>query len=235
MEEKLKNAFEQIQMDDVCQDRILSKMHEAKPASQKLLKTAALLAACVALLFMIFTNAEVVEALETVIEKAHQVFKDRISNYVPDGRVEEEYVFGGGAYHVEQGKTPDGGNYGAGSYLTGSKPGWLRPAEDGLYFVGDLQRIRIDTLISEETPFTYVYTDQTGITHYIAVGAVDEKWQGGFDGIGWAEWFQKAEEAKNDPLLSWIGGYCTGHFNPETGEDFLWLQNAKKIMGIPFP
>ena len=235
MEEKLKNAFEQIQMDDACMSRILRQKKNAKPVIYKIGKIATLIAACFALIFMLLTNAEVVNALETVIEKAQEVISKRASQEMPGGLIDEEYDFEGGAFHEEKGKLPDGSNYSAGSYLTGSKPSWLMPEEDGLYFVADGQQIRIDELISKETPFTYQYTDSEGIIHYIAVGLISDRWEYEWEGIGWAEWFQKAEEAKNNPLLSWIGGYCTAPYNPETGEDFLWLQNAKEIMGVPFP
>ena len=235
MENKLKSAFEEMKMDDGCQARIREELKHTKPFTHRMMKTAALLAACMALLFIIFTNAEAVEALETMAEKVQQVISNRLSQYIPGGKIEEEYVFEGGAHYVESGKLPNGNNYGTGYYITGSKPSWLSPEEDGLYFTGNGQRIQVDKLITEETPFTYVFTDSSGIIHHIAVGVTDEKWQGGWDGIGWAEWFQNAEKAKAGPLLGWISGYATGQCDPETGEDFLWLQNAKQILGVPFP
>ena len=234
MEEQLKHAFESIKMDDACLARVLDQKKTAKPAIYKTGKAAALIAACFALIFMLLTNAEVVNALENVIEKAQEVISKRASSQMPGGLIDEEYDFEGGAFHQENGKLPDGGNYGAVSYLTGSKPSWLDPQEDGLYFTANGQNIRIDELISKETPFTYQYTDPEGIMHYIAVGATADQWEYEWEGIGWAEWFRKSSEAEQGAFMGWIGGYCTGQYNPETGEDFLWLQNAKKIMGVPW-
>lgn len=99
------------------------------------------------------------------------------------------------------------------------------PAEfkDGhLWFTANGEHIDITSQVSDATAYIYDYKDGQGITHYLIVGGAPET-------FGYAEFLY--DETKQP---GWIGGYFTAGKVGETINP-VWLESAKKELGIPWP
>ncbi len=105
---------------------------------------------------------------------------------------------------------------------------WLMVQGDELYYTGNGEKINITDRISAESPFTYEYIDEDGIRHYIAIGGdFDPEDETHWGTLGWSEWTQ----APPYDYSSWVGGDGAYPWKEEN----LWLEEAKDLMGIPWP
>ena len=227
MDHKIAQAFAELKMSDECTEKIEKTMAQHRVVHRCTLRAVTSLAACVALAVLVLSNAQVVQALEELMEEVNATVT---SLFIPGATVEEYYEFEGGNLIIEQGKTAEGKPYGAGEYKTGSIPSWLLEENGRLYFTGNGEHTDVTDLISEETPFTYVFTDADRIRHYIAIGGVYGTGETALDKVGWSEWMQKAPY----DMTSWLGGYTTGQYDAKTDSDRAWLEKAKDIMDIPW-
>lgn len=127
------------------------------------------------------------------------------------------------------------GNTFEGTYYDGSIPSWLTQEEGRLFFTANGEHIDITDQFTMDTPFTYIYTDDQMIIHYIAVG-------GEYDGdldyhlFGYTEWFQVTpgtETVKVTNEDGWMGGY--GHNNYSGGTtEYPWYTASKDIFDLPW-
>ena len=244
MDNKIKEAFESIHMSAACQNKIMSNSQRCSNR-RPLVRYLSATVVGILILVVLLENPGIAQAVEKTADTvkrnvASLFFPNPTEGGQPDSDtngeyiVQEQYILEDSAFISEQGTTPDGGNYSAGSYITGSVPEWLELTEDGLFFIGDGQRIEIGSLITEEVPFTYTFTDSHNLNCYIIVGGAYTGGPDLFDGsIGWSFWIQNAAKAKIDPASAWVGGYSTGVY--KDGEGRPWYQEGKKILGIPFP
>lgn len=232
MEKQIIEAFDRVKMSEECKKRISISLwqHQSSPHRIRYAPIAA--AACLLLVVLVFSNPNTVQALQTVIEDIEQAVT---SLFFPGSTVTEQHQFEDGNLVVEKGVTTENNKYNAVQYATGSIPSWLKTEADGLYFVCNGERIEIGSLISEEVPFTYVYTDREGITHYILVGGTYVNEEDPLENVGWAEWFQDAAKAETDPAFAWLGGYASAKYDPVQDTNRTWYTRGKDILGVPFP
>ena len=111
------------------------------------------------------------------------------------------------------------------------EPAFLKVESGELYFIGNGEHIEIGSLISQDVPFTYVITHESGLREYIAIGGTCGVGDNGLELVGWEAWRQNAPYDS----YSWIDGYGRNHIDKETGEKCAWHYEAKDILGIPFP
>lgn len=107
--------------------------------------------------------------------------------------------------------------------------------EGKLYFTANEEKIDISQQISYEIPFTYIYTDQANITHYIAVGG-DYSAETGLKYVGILEFLQyRPEEDTNSEttLSGWMGGYSENYCDSQ-GTAYPWVTEAFERLQIPF-
>lgn len=90
-----------------------------------------------------------------------------------------------------------------------------------VYFVANGEYIDITDTFSEEEPFTYIFTDQYYIVHYIAIGGTPES-------IGYLEMCHKEWDPS---LYGGLGGFSANHWSNETQEYYGWWYRAKEIFG----
>lgn len=88
-----------------------------------------------------------------------------------------------------------------------------------VYFIANAENVDITDLISMETPYTYIYTDQKRITHYIAIG-------GTADCLGWSEMLHKDW----DELLTGYLGALDHNHQDEEGHVYEWWSKAQEIL-----
>lgn len=122
-----------------------------------------------------------------------------------------------------------------GSYYDGTIPSWLTQEDEHLFFTANGEHMDITEQFTMDTPFTYIYTDEQMIIHYIAVG-------GEYDGdlsyhlFGYAEWFQVTPGAESIEVLDedgWMGGYSGNAYSGGTSE-YPWFTAAKEIFDLPW-
>lgn len=232
MKDTICSTFDQVTMSTECENQILGAMRHNKTrvtARPNYVRIAAA-AVCLMAFILLLGNPTVVEALENTIsstlEKLLEVNEDTtIIHYnSPDGKFQtrDEYDENGnlisGWGRNDLTKTPD----------------WYVEQGDRVYFAGNGEFIDVTDLIDLDTPFTYTYTDQGGIIHYICIGGVydpdPEKWN-----VGYAEWYYDPDFVYANGIEGrWVGGYCDNYWDKDTGTDWLWLQKAKQEMGIPW-
>ena len=227
MEKQIKEAFENLKMSDECAENIKSTLNDTDIHPRSGRFTPIAIAACLLLVIFVFTNSTAVAALETVGENIKDVIA---SLFYPEAEVEEQHEFEGGNLVIESGKKNDDTKYNVVQYNTRSTPSWLEATGNGLYVLADGKRIEISGLISNETPYTYIFTGQDEIRHYIAVGGTYSTEGISLETVYWAEWFQKPPY----DYRSWLGGYSKGNYDNRNECEFGWYVKAKEILDVPY-
>lgn len=232
MKDAIRSAFAEITMPQSCERQVLDTLRQNKNrtnARANYLRIAAA-AACLMAFMLLLCNPTVVEALENAITGA---LKKTVETQ------EETTVI---TYESPDGKFFDEDTYdSAGNLNTGHghnnllvTPEWYVEQDDRVYFAGNGEFIDVTDLISLDTPFTYTYTDQGGIIHYICIGGVYDP-DPEIRNVGYAEWFYDPNYVHANGIQgNWIGGYCDNYWDKDTGTDWLWLQKAKQEMSIPW-
>ena len=232
MKDRIHSAFDAVRMPRDCEENILAAMQEKKnrAKSRPNLVRIAAAAACLMAVILLLSNPTVVNALENVFSAA--LNKTVVKK---EERITIQYNSPDGKFHSEDVYDQDGGLIisRGGNDLT-VIPEWYVEQNNRVYFAGNGQWIDVTDLISLDTPFTYTYTDQGGIIHYICIGGVydpdPEKWN-----VGYAEWYYDPDYVHANGIEgNWIGGYCDNYWDKDTDEDWPWLKKAKEEMGIPW-
>lgn len=234
MNSKIQNFFDELHMSRDCEDRILEAMVlNYKPAKAKpnfVRITAA--AACLMAVLLLLCNPTAVSALENTIvsalKKFTQVKEDKttlIRYESTDGKFYAEDVYREDSYLL----------YGRGRNNLLKTPAWYVEQDDRVYFSGNGEWIDVTDRISMDTPFTYIYTDQGGIIHYITIGGVYDP-DPALCNVGYAEWYYDPDfvDDVHGTQGHWVGGYCDNYWDKNTDDDWPWLQKAKEEMGIPW-
>lgn len=234
MSNKIYSAFDEIHMSEACQEKILKAMHRKQNhcAENRHRIRVATAAACLMATLLILCNPTVVEALENSISSALEKF----TRVKADGTTEIRYQSFDGKFQAGAVYDSTGNqilSQGRNNLLV--TPEWYVEQDNRVYFAGNGEWIDVTDLIDLDTPFTYTYTDQNGIIHYICIGGVydpdPEIWN-----VGYAEWYYDPNFVHTNGIKgNWIGGYCDNYWDKNTGTDWLWLQKAKQEMGIPWP
>lgn len=224
MENKLQQAFSNIKMSDACEEKILESFQK-RPAQTRWVRLASVATLCLLMMLLLFTNPNMVQALENVLESVgNNLFHQGVS---PD----KQYT----VYVTEPPETsPSGEAPTSGDNYFITVPQWLAEREDGLYFLANGEEIEIGSLITEEVPFTYTYTSG-GVNYFIIVGGNYQTGGAPLEGVGWALFRQNAAKAETDPSGAWLNGYSAGVHDPETHQNRPWYKTGKEILGIPFP
>jgi len=235
MKDRICNLYDQIHMPDPCENQILAALEQRKIPGSKLPRIAAA-AACLIALLMLLCNPTVAAALESTFTSVLEKIIEIQTAPGQDALTVVRYQSSEGKFSTEHKYRPDGSLIiGSGRNDLTKIPKWYVEQDDRVYFAGNGEWIDVTDHISLETPFTYIYTDQSGIIHYIAIGGVydpdPEKWN-----VGYAEWYYDPDYV--DPVHGiqghWVGGYCDNYWNKDTDDDWPWLQKAKTDMGIPW-
>lgn len=226
MEEKIKNAFDAVHMSENCAAKIeeaMAKQSVSRSPARRIQRLAAA-AACLIAVLLTITNPSVVQALEEVYNKlTGKVYIDQNRYIYDNGKIRIE---GTHNWNIDGSVTAD-----AEKGLT------LTPdIENGrLYFTGNGEKIDITDLISYDTAFTYVFTEESGITHYIGVGGEFTP-ETGLNNVGTFEFLRYQTTADDSPASSragWMGGYYE-NYRDETGDVAQWIVTAAEELGIPW-
>lgn len=118
----------------------------------------------------------------------------------------------------------------------GPVPGRLREKDGRLIFMAGLEILDITGSFSEEEPFTCVYTDASGLTHYVIIGGTYDPQGDWKREIGWAEYFYDEDlaNAEGSPSNGWLSGRAENHFDCGTEEYYGWYVKGKEELGIPW-
>ena len=238
MNEKIFTAFDDIHMSDACGDRILDAMQRSKRRTRgnpRLIRLTAA-AACLMAAVLLLCNPTVVAALENTFASVLEKYVETRGESPEEEITVIRYQSPEGKFYSEDVYRADGSLViGRGGNDLTKLPEWYVEQDERVYFAGNGEWIDVTDLISMDNPFTYIYTDQGGIIHYIAIGGVydpdPEKWN-----VGYAEWYYDPDfvDELHGIRGHWAGGYCDNYWNKDTDDDWPWLAKAKEDMGIPW-
>lgn len=226
MKDKLRAAFDQVRMDPECAGRIENALNQTKPAggytampfreNRRSRLTAAAAMAC--LLAVVLFAGTVLFGGETKNGLTAQ------TDPVPDTETVQVTI----AYENKKTELE------AALRIHGHKGAdFLRPEGDRLYFTADGQYTDITDLISDDEPYTYIYTDNAGIVHCLAVGGCYTPGSNSLDGVYYGYWYRDAADA-DERFSGWISGACAGHWCNATNDYFGWYVKACEILDIPW-
>lgn len=224
-------AFDRVTMPAECENRIYASIQQSKqPTKHKpnYLRIAAV-TACLIAVILLLPNSTVAEALE-------KIFSPGLQKEISQNNEETTVI-----YRSPDGKFTDTSIYHENGAVSGHghnnllvAPEWYLEQDDRVYFTANGEWIDVTDLIDLDTPFTYIYTDQSGIIHYICIGGAYDP-DPEVSNVGYAEWYYDPDSVNAIGVKGdWIGGYADNHWNKETNNDWPWLQKAKEIMGIPW-
>ena len=225
MEKQIKEAFDTINMSIACENKILDKIRHQKQ-SCRWLRYAAIAAACLLVAGFLLSNPQTVQALEAVFES---VSRSVTNLFQGNSVLTQTYVMKDGKLTAVQKQPQKDNEHISRFYYEGSYPDWLAVTEDGLYFAANGEWINIGSMISEEVPFTYSYTDPKGKTCYYIVGGTYTQGEELTAHVGFGFWMQEKSTGR------WLDGYSVGKHDPETDENRVWFDTGKQILGIPYP
>lgn len=247
MEDKLRHAFDALQMPEACANRIEEEL--CKPNNKKkgycaepvqstrgswitgIAAAAALLAVVIAGSFLgggadtRLSNGETVTeaTVETngeamdAIQQELEDLKERLGIADADFRFDQYFVVG-----------EDGKVYRRYEAAIKTAPDFLEDANGRLYFVGSGEKIDITDEISLEEPYIYIYTDENNTKQALIVGCISP---GPYvdigNSVGWItfEWEDGAE--------NWTSGGGT-HWSNWMNCEWPWLTKAKEELDIPW-
>lgn len=239
MDEKIKETFSHITMDEDRAAEIkatLSIPRKRTSPMGKFIKITAAVAACLLLVLFIIGNGNIAKAVDHIVYYCEQTLKNmRVSD------MEEQYIFGNGLAAVGRQKVTlaDGTEY----YFTASTsaqwwgPYWLEfeYEQSRVFFVGDGsgERIEITDQISETKIFTTQFTDEYGITHYVAVNGVYNHDHAPRRSVNWFEFYMIGyEETPDDKLDDMLSLRTNGTHNEEDGSVKDWFVEAIKLLDL---
>lgn len=108
-------------------------------------------------------------------------------------------------------------------------PAFARYQDGRLYFTGNGENRDITEEISPEMPYIYTYSDEYGLTHYMAVGYSDS-----LENFGIYEFLrEKGEEQQT--WEGWVNGYGRNFLDPETGTRYPWVDIVWEQLELPWP
>ena len=229
MENTIKEAFAHIHMSDACEENII-KAFQKQPRKPLWVPFAAVATVCLVLMALLFTNPVLVQALDDVLESVSKSISNLFHPAIPPNKHYTVHI--PESAETENAQANETATTGGNSVIT--VPLWLAQRADGLYFTANGENIEIGSLITEEIPFTYVYTDGR-TTYYLVVGGTYSAERTSLEGVGWAMWRQDAKQAETDPAAAWQDGYSARTYDPKTGQIRKWYLTGKEILGVPFP
>ena len=233
MEIKLKDAFETIKMDDACADKIQQRMDRHRPG-QRYVRYAVIAAACAIFLLIICSNPNVVQALEDtfvapILNLAAQNTPTEPEITVAKPEYEPDYRRpDGGAVYVEDPKKDNA----VVKLPTSILPTCLKVVDGRLFFTANGENMDITDSFSQEIPFTYIFTDKSGYTHYMAVGGAFDSEIPPYGGVCYQEWIRDPSQEGDGRYVGWLTGGGTIPNDPE--EVWVWLETAKTMFDVPW-
>ena len=98
-----------------------------------------------------------------------------------------------------------------------------------LWFTANGEEIDITDQIEENKPFYYTYTDDYGLTHYMAVG-----YSGTLDNFGVYEFMRENVEGQEE-WEGWSNGSGRNFLNPKTEKRYPWVDLVWAEFNVPWP
>ena len=193
----------------------------------------ALIAACLAVVMLLFLAPAIAEAIRP--NKAMEDFVARNDYTVqkilytsPEGYYE---IY---SYTDESGKENTITMH---DYLAGSnRPFWLKQEGDRLYFVGGGENIDITDQFDDETPFMKVFTDGR-VMYHVAVGGRFDPNDPEDSFMGYITFLRDDPNSDEPPLGGddgWISGDGHNDVNPETEICWPWVDAALQEYDTPW-
>lgn len=209
MKDQVKDMYEKIVMPEECIQKIKGAMTQRKKPKRRMYagigRAAAAIAAMLALLLTISPTARA--AVNDFIVK---------------------YFFPGSDITVYEGTDENGEGVTAVSVDTEAPP-FAQVVNSRLYFLGNGEKIDISDQITEEEPYYYTYTDDYGLTHYMAVG-----YSGSIENYGIYEFIREEKEGQK-AWEGWITGTGRNFLNPETETRYPWVEAVWNELDVPWP
>lgn len=239
MDDKIIETFSHITMDEEHAEQIkavLSTPRKRTSPVGKFIKITAAVAACLLLALFVIGNGNIAKAVDHIVYYCEQTLKNmRVSV------MEEQYIFGNGLAAVGRQKVTlaDGTEY----YFTASTsaerwgPYWLEfeYEQSRVYFIGDSsgEPVEITDLISETKIFTTQFTDEYGITHYVAVNGVYDHDHAPRRSVNWFEFYMIGyKETPDYTLDDMLSLRTNGTHNEEDGSVKPWFPEAIKLLDL---
>lgn len=193
----------------------------------------ALIAACLAVVMLLFLAPAIAEAIRP--NKAMEEFVERNDYTVqkilytsPEGYYE---IY---SYTDESGKENTITMH---DYLAGSnRPFWLKQEGDRLYFVGGGENIDITDQFDDETPFMKVFTDGR-VMYHVAVGGRFDPNDPEDSFMGYITFLRDDPNSGEPPLGGddgWISGDGHNDVDPETEICWPWVDVALQEYDTPW-
>lgn len=188
-------------------------------------KPLAAIAACLAVVVLLFLTPAIAEALR--LNRAKEEFLDC------NDFTEQEILYTSpeGYYEIFSFTDADGKEHTTTihDYLSGShRPFWLKQEGDRLYFVGGGEKIDITDRFDEQTPFMKVFTDGR-VMYYVSVGGrfdPNDPW----DSFMGFSTFLRNDPNSTDPIPGmedgWISGDSFNNLDPKTDICWPWFATA---------
>lgn len=247
MEDKLRHAFDALQMPEACANRIEEEL--CKPTGEKkgycaepvqstrgswitgIAAAAALLAVVIAGSFLgggadtRLSNGETVTeaTVETngeamdAIQQELEDLKERLGMEEADFRFDQYFVVG-----------EDGRVYRRYEAAIKTAPDFLEDANGRLYFVGSGEKIDITDEISLEKPYICFYTDANNTKQCLVIGRTSPgPYVDISNSVGWFSFYWA------DDTLYWLSGGGT-HWSNWMNCEWPWLSNAVGELGFPW-
>ncbi|MBQ3503472.1 MAG: hypothetical protein IJA75_02055 [Oscillospiraceae bacterium] len=228
MEQKLMDAFDALHMDERCANKVENAMSRrigtqttVRPLWRSIAATVAclmLVAVCIAVPALAGTQDIFDEFLAGMIERGE------LSEIAEVENLRSNFA----AIKDQNGYT--------GTLSLAGPADWLEEQDGRLYFTANGEHIDITDKISYEEPFTYIYTDDEQIIHYIAVGGVYDPDPTKTD-HGWCEYFQSApgtEAYEPNAEDGWIGGYGHNEIDCDIDKQYPWSVKAMEEFDTPW-
>ncbi|MBP3700604.1 MAG: hypothetical protein J6I64_01820 [Lachnospiraceae bacterium] len=237
MEQRIKDVYEKIHMPEHCVERIENAMDKKTECKRSSVVWLWPILAGLVLMFgvWVMSNPEVVMAVEGTFAEIVSRLSGNRDNASTRKELEGDSFLADEALNnpVED---PAWEQAWEKIQSIGPVPGRLREKDGRLIFMAGLEMLDITGQFSEEEPFTHVYTDASGLTHYVIIGGTYDPNGSWKRDIGWAEYFYDADlaNAEGDPSNGWITGRGQNQWNRETEEYYGWYEKGKEELGVPW-
>lgn len=202
MKKEVVDAYASVAMPKDCEKKIRRAIAEKRKTEQKYIRRLHPVAAVLALAVLLLSlSTEVRAAVNNIVVK--YFFPDS------DITIYEETDENGEVVRITGVDT--------------EAPPFARIVNGRLYFVGNNEKIDITDQISEEAPYYYTYTDDYGLTHYMAVA-----YSGDITNFGIYEFIREESGA-------WVTGTGRNFMNSETETRYPWVDMVWDEWDIPWP
>ena len=240
MEEKIREAFDSVQMRDslaeVLAEQIrMEQRQSGKRRRQRIRNLSAIAAVFVLMTVLLVSNPHVVSAVEVTIERiTGRDYRHRM--------LDDELIYMDPAIKVFRRKD----NYSIQGEVPQIVHPWYRIENQRLYYVDyrdDRIRIDLSDILSEEEPVLIQFVDDYGMIHYLAFGG---SYHGepelpesvGFLEVLWNPFRTRLDEnGYEHPFPGVDGGFAAENYR--TPEDWdgrrAWFLKAKKLIADAFP